>query len=487
MVPNMSDFRERIATTEFHPVQDLRNMADRTKQRFVEAEEQAMATGRHVYERLVPTVVDKKLSAMSSVTYMQLTEAWNSVDRTVKNMRERLETAQFLSDRRQRLRTELQRYREMLNKMLEKSSAVPSKQMANMMRQITECTQAIEHLESRAQSAFVNATGYAQRNLPAFLTPKEPQTFAKYSSDPLVGLATYPLGFHLLVLGATEIPLRVMMANRGFTRHTFGSVSYYYHPGAKTGFGQSETPIAFVHGIGIGLISYVPLIDHMLASGRAIFLPEIPYVCAFRPWQSPHAVLQPAVVTSTMTAILAKHGFFSALWAGHSYGTSWVSYMCKYAPDSVAALLFLDPVCFKLHYPRLTKKFVYTRPDPGTISYLARTDVMINWTVQRSFPWSWIDLFVEQINVPCSIYLSENDALVPVHQVSQYLKMKEVPIRVFEGHCEDDFDSSFINCTIFPGHIHGDWTEDNITATPDIAHTVEVLCVQADARHTKAH
>lgn len=490
MVPTfhtVQEIRNLVANADFHPVQDLRNMVGNTAQRFAEAEEHAKATGRQVYETLVPTgsSIDKQLSAMSRATYTQLTEAWNSV----KNISERLETARFLSKQRQRLRQQLKGYRVMLNRMLEKSSAVPSKQMASLMRQITECNQAMEHLESRAQNAFVQATGFAQRTLPSFLQRKEPQHFAKYSSDPLLGIATYPLGFHLLILGGTEIPLRILMAKRGFTRNVCGAVSYYFHPGSSTDDDDElgeKMPIAFVHGIGIGLIAYMPLIDRLLATGRPIILPEIPYVSAFRPWQSPNAVLQPAVVTSTMTAILATHGFMLATWVGHSYGTSWLSYMCKYAPNAVAALLFLDPVCFCLHLPRLTKSFVYTRADPGTISYLVRTDIMTNWTVQRSFPWAWIDLFVEHIEVPCSIYLSERDALVPSNKIAEYLRSKDIPIREFQGHAPDDFDGASINCTVFLGVGHGDWTENTVLTVPDIANSVEVLCRRAELLHEKS-
>lgn len=89
-----------------------------------------------------------------------------------------------------------------------------------------------------------------------------------------------------------------------------------------------------------------------------------------------------------------------------------VSFMCKYAPTAVAAVMFLDPICFCLHSPRLTKQFVYHRADPGSTSHMIRTDVNVNFTIQRGFPWARISLFTEQIPcVPASIFLSENDAL----------------------------------------------------------------------------
>lgn len=150
-----------------------------------------------------------------------------------------------------------------------------------------------------------------------------------------------------------------MMWKRGFQRLRVGPISYYYHPGKCNSAGaldrdasENEVPLVFCHGIGVGLIFYMPLIDELLALGRPLILPEIPYVSGFRPWQSPHCVLPPASVTSSLMSILACHGYARGAFLGHSYGTSWVSFMCKYAPSAVAAVLFLDPICFCLHCPR---------------------------------------------------------------------------------------------------------------------------------------
>ena len=157
-----------------------------------------------------------------------------------------------------------------------------------------------------------------------------------------------------------------MMRLRGFQRLRVGPISYYYHHGTRTNSSESPTfehdnneneeiknvPIVFCHGIGVGLIFYMTLIDELMKLGRPLILPEIPYVSGFRPWQSPNAVLPPAAVTSSLMSILACHGHERAAFLGHSYGTSYLSFMCKYAPSAVAALLFLDPVCFCLHCPR---------------------------------------------------------------------------------------------------------------------------------------
>lgn len=455
----VSHAANEMSSREFHPVQEIRNFMVGT----------AGATASHMYETFIPSgsVMDKRLTAVSHATYTQLIDAWNSV----KNIRERLEMAHFVSKQRKHLRQQLKGYRAMLNQMREMSFAVPSKQMAQMMNRITDCNERMELLESKARAAFVSATGFTLKNIPGFGKHHEPQRYAKYSSDPLLGLATYPLGFHLTVLGFTELPLRfILMKKRGFERTSIGPVTYYYHPGIdsmktkrntmnddggesiddidddllSTGSSSKGSsmdndfdddrplPLVFIHGIGLGLLPYMQLIDALLKLGRPLFLPEIPFVSGFRPWQSPNCVLQPAVVTSTMTAMLATHGYLRAHWLGHSYGTTWLSYMCQLAESAVASLMFLDPICFGLHIPCLAKQFVYSRPDPGTISYIVRTDVIVKWTIQRSFPWAWIVLFLEQIgNRPCHIFLSENDALVPAKRIKQYLEDNGVPITAY--------------------------------------------------------
>ncbi len=499
-VQDLKDMVQKATGDNFHPVKDFRELVAGTAQSIAEAEAAASQKASQIYESIVPmgSMVDKKLYA----TYLQLHSAWNSVK--ALNDQRRLETARFLSSQRNRLKQQMVGYRLMLNRMLDMSSGVPSKQMASLMRRITECYEAMESLESRAEAAFVDFTGFALKTLPAFMQRKEPQGYAKYSADPIENVATFPLCLHLLLIGCTEIPLRVMMHRRGFSRRKVGNVAYYYHPGVDATddsdvVDANKLPFVFVHGIGLGLVFYIPFIDDLLRSKRPIFLPEIPYVSGFRPWQSSSAVLPPAVVASTMSAMLATHGHLTATWIGHSYGTSWLSYMTKLAPEAVSALLFLDPICFCLHYPRLTKSFVYTRPDIGTISYILRTDAIVRHTIQRQFPWPRIILFADQIHVPCHIVLSYKDQLVPSAKVSEYLKKLGVPIHDFETIREQvlaskvtgdltgkpfyDFtsnDSSKIECIIMQDDGHGEWVEKPHHSTFTIAHSAEALSCKAE-------
>jgi len=296
---------------------------------------------------------------------------------------------------------------------------------------------------------------------------------------------SYPLIFHLIVLLICEGGLRFLMWRRGFKRLRVGPISYYHHPGNRPPDDTEQVPIVFCHGIGIGVIFYLPLIDELLRLGRPLILPEISFVSGFRIWQGPNSVLPPAAVSGTLMSILACHGYERGAFMGHSYGTSWVSFMCKYSPQYVAAVLFLDPVCFCLHWARLTRKFVYHRADPGSTSHMIRTDVNVNWTIQRGFPWARISLFTEQIPcVPCSIFLSEKDALVPTGKVERYLISKGAKVLDSDVAGREHF-SSFgqsshpINVTVFRDHNHGEWPLVS-ACNKQVAQATEALVSQID-------
>ena len=78
---------------------------------------------------------------------------------------------------------------------------------------------------------------------------------------------------------ATDGSLRLWMLSQGFQRLKIGKITYYYHPGKNDLWQTSEkrrdnTPVVFIHGIGIGIIYYLPLVQQLLKLGRPLFFPE---------------------------------------------------------------------------------------------------------------------------------------------------------------------------------------------------------------------
>ncbi len=268
--------RHRLEQLEnMHPVQDLRDFVMHKTQQLHEAEavEHARAAASNAYFTFVDrgSAFDKRLNAMSEAMQNQLHEGWNSVGK----VKERLETASLVTSRKRALQQQLKGYKLLLERTIHADGiSVPTKQIVDLMKKITQCNEALEGIEHSASNAFTKGIGLEVSHL---LQRKEPQRYAKYSEDPLLGLATYPLIFNLAIFGLTDTLLRVVMKRRGFERLHIGSTVYYFHKGTAMEDGMEEdeslTPIVFCHGIGIGLGYYLSLIDELLKQGHPIFLP----------------------------------------------------------------------------------------------------------------------------------------------------------------------------------------------------------------------
>jgi len=106
---------------------------------------------------------------------------------------------------------------------------------------------------------------------------------------------------------------------------------------------------------------------------------------------------------------------------------------------------------------------------------MVRTDVIINWTIQRSFPWARISLFIpEQIpDIPCAILLSEHDALVPAARVEKYLRSIGAVVKDIDASDSEHFLNS-LSVTMVRGKGHGDWCESP-PLVKKIAESAEII------------
>ena len=338
-------YKEWATQQNFHPVQDIRNFVAEKRISLQEAEQSAVATASHMYDYAYFTIIEKGGTMDRRLTQLGQ-DAWNSMWK----MKERLQTASDISSRRKALRQQLANYQATLAQMRKNAMAVPPKHLADLMKKISSCHEALENVEQTAMDAFVQVTGFVGNHL-MLGSNKEPTRYLKYSADPIMDVSSYPLMFHILILLVTDGGLRFMMKMRGFKRLRVGPISYYYHPGNKSQQPNHNSeheekeaiPIVFCHGIGIGIMFYISLVDELLKLGRPLIFPEISYVSGFRPWQGPNCVLPPAAVTGTLMSILAYHGYSRGAFMGHSYGSSWVSFMVSLqrALDLLLLLLLL--------------------------------------------------------------------------------------------------------------------------------------------------
>jgi len=362
-----------------------------------------------------------------------------------------IQISNFIDQKTKHIRQQMESYKMLLQNA--RKMPINSSHMAKLLNEITLLCRKSHEMEQKAMETM-------KLHIKPLFRHKKPLRYAKYSSDPLVGIKTYPLSFHLLMLFCTDTLLRIFMKRRNFRRIQVGQITYYQFTPQEM-IHRDSTPIVFCHGIGIGILPYLGFIDRLMKLNRPIFLPEIPFVTGFRAWQNINtdSVLPPHSVASNMVSMLANHGFTRATFVAHSYGTSWISYISKHAPHVLDSAVFLDPICFCLFIPFLTKQFVYHRPNPGSVSYIIRTDVHVHWTIQRCFPWHQVSLFVEDLPAKSSIFFSENDALVPKLNVYKYLSDEGAAMMDNTNFRVDLIHNNSLSATLLRDAGHGDFLE----------------------------
>ena len=90
-------------------------------------------------------------------------------------------------------------------------------------------------------------------------------------------------------------------------------------------------------------------------------------------------------------------------------------------------------------------------------------------------------MFAEDIpsDIPCSIFISDNDVLIPVETVKRYLRSKGAVVSDFNDASEEHFSKGPMNVTILRGQAHGDFTESASTSAV-MAKAARVLTEQAE-------
>lgn len=171
------------------------------------------------------------------------------------------------------------------------------------------------------------------------------------------------------------------------------NIPYWYRPHRSC----TKLPILFIHGIGIGLLPYIPFLRALAAQDPdvGILAIEILPIC-MRITAPP---LGRDAMCAAITRILNAHGLHRVVLAGHSYGTTVSAHLLRRqwgsvdpllnpfttaqqpahestdrhhvinhdnsnagTGDLIAATLLIDPIPFLLHHPAVAYNFVYRQP-----------------------------------------------------------------------------------------------------------------------------
>ncbi len=203
----------------------------------------------------------------------------------------------------------------------------------------------------------------------------------------------------------------------------------------------SSPPILFLHGLSLGTNNYILFIRRLTSLDRTIILLDIPYA-SMRLYTE---VFSMSAILSSIEQLLISLNIEHITTISHSYGTLIQPCIVKQLSHFVfdQADIFIDPVCFLLFDSRYINNFIYRQPrTPNQLLLHASCteDLYSIYAIERHLCWYECNLWIEDIkqsHIRTHVFFLENDDIIPVTFVEEYLK------------------KSHINTTIFPQFKHG--------------------------------
>ncbi|KAI9888718.1 MAG: hypothetical protein M1814_006487 [Vezdaea aestivalis] len=202
-------------------------------------------------------------------------------------------------------------------------------------------------------------------------------------------------------------------------------LSYWYRPHKS----PKKLPIVFVHGIGIGLVPYVPFLGQ-LNSRTNTFDGEVGILAieilplSFRISGS---MLAKEDMCRQIQTILSYHEIKNFVLVTHSCGSMIATHLLDFPPlaPQISSLVFIDPVTLLLHLPHIAYNFSYRLPikaNEWQLWYFASKDISVAHTLHRTFFWSETCIFKEELaHLKTSVFLSGRDLIVDTQSIRDYL------------------------------------------------------------------
>eukprot|EP00878_Enallax_costatus_P021001 GHUV01022218.1.p1 GENE.GHUV01022218.1~~GHUV01022218.1.p1 ORF type:complete len:363 (+),score=23.66 GHUV01022218.1:408-1496(+) len=219
-----------------------------------------------------------------------------------------------------------------------------------------------------------------------------------------------------------------MLLAAGFKGHTYEAYTYYtYNLPTEWQAAQGQDasrdhlhPIIFLHGVGAGLLPYIPFLLRTTALGRPVLAVEYKHLSMRWTDFIPTA----PEVAHDMSAMFELHRIRKASMVAHSYGTFYVSCLLKLYPEKVHSACLIDPVCCCMWSGHLISNFVYNpaRSTTGLITWLIARDIHTATSVSRNFFWTDVNMWPDEVPERAVVVLSGQDDLVPVAHVDAMLR-----------------------------------------------------------------
>ncbi|KAI1502541.1 hypothetical protein F5X99DRAFT_157989 [Biscogniauxia marginata] len=224
-------------------------------------------------------------------------------------------------------------------------------------------------------------------------------------------------------------------------------LSYWYRPHTAT----NSLPVVFIHGIGIGLVTYVPYFAGLNpapneADGQIGIIAIEILPISFRLTREP---LSKNEFIDQVTIILAAHGWDKFVCASHSYGTVLATHLLQSRALNarIDSLVLIDPIPILLHLPDIAYNFTRRQPrraNEWQLWYFASMDPGVAHCLGRHFFWkdniAWKEDLLQVVGKShvdggvdgsirtgerrrrkVAVCLSEKDLIVDTITVGQYL------------------------------------------------------------------
>mmetsp|Transcript_44843 Transcript_44843/g.72828 ORF Transcript_44843/g.72828 Transcript_44843/m.72828 type:complete len:635 (+) Transcript_44843:85-1989(+) len=219
-----------------------------------------------------------------------------------------------------------------------------------------------------------------------------------------------------------------VMKRLGFRRERVGGLCYWkrprrgdVHPSIDLA-APRQTPLVFVHGLGVGLVPYYLFISRLSRRHSGdLYVPEFPFL-AMAPWESVPSARE---VVAQLQDMLAANGHTAAHFAGHSFGAVVIGWVMKMSPSSVMYTTLMEPAQFLMIKAEALTKVIYGTPRTCyemLIRYFAFRELFTVNLLCRNFFWEQSSMWPEDLHVPAVIQLAGDDHIVQSHFVRRLLE-----------------------------------------------------------------
>ncbi|KZT09341.1 uncharacterized protein LAESUDRAFT_742136 [Laetiporus sulphureus 93-53] len=241
-------------------------------------------------------------------------------------------------------------------------------------------------------------------------------------------------------------PLRPYTAFARRSAHP--KLGYWYRPHRSA----TKLPILFLHGVGMGLTPYLPLLCEIVAANPDVGIIAIEDMPISMRITSPH--LNREEMLQALTRILDYHDIPSVVVVGHSYGTFLTAHILHDAALSqrVAASMVIDPASLLIFKPDVNHNFFYRSPRTATelfLWYFACQDPDIARGGRRGLFFTDSALWKEDLaGRRVGVVLGGNDLLLDANETWRYLTGQSEPVSEWR---KDGLDVLF-----YPNHGHSE-------------------------------